>query len=103
MSGLMGGGSSSQSSQRFAIPPGGAVVAGTASSLPTEMPDTASRAAEEAANRIIEAEQQRSERDRIAAIQRQLGAETTSRSRGYGIRSLFGALGTGRRSYLGAG
>lgn len=55
------------------------------------------------ADKLIEAEQKRTERQRIEQIQRQLTLETSSRGRGYGLRSLFGSLGSGRSSLLGAG
>ncbi|MCA1831217.1 MAG: hypothetical protein LC750_00455 [Actinobacteria bacterium] len=102
MSGILGGGSSSQTTSRLSIPIDNG-LAGTGSAPKPVTTATAASAAEEAANRIIEAEQQRSERQRIAAIQQQLGAQTQSRARGYGIRSLFGGLGSGRRSQLGVG
>lgn len=58
---------------------------------------------ESKADQLIATEQQRSERQRIEAIQRQLRLETASRNRGFGLRSLFGALGSGRSSVLGSG
>ena len=96
MSGLLG----DDNKSRLQTAPSGGGFEGSA---PAPTTRTAASAAEEAANRILDAEQQRSERDRIAAIQRQLSQETAFRARGYGIRSLLGSLGSGRRSVLGAG
>jgi hypothetical protein len=56
-----------------------------------------------AADKLVNAEQQRTERSRLEAIQNQLRLETASSSRGYGLRSLFGALGSARSSLLGSG
>jgi hypothetical protein len=56
-----------------------------------------------AADKLVEAEQQRTEAQRIDSIQRQLRLETASNSRGYGLRSLFGSLGPQRNSLLGSG
>jgi hypothetical protein len=69
---------------------------------PAATPAIAKSAAEEETDRIIAAEQGRTERDRIQTIQRQLAQETLFRSRGFGLRSLL-SLGGGRRSTLGAG
>jgi hypothetical protein len=55
------------------------------------------------ADELAAAENERSERGRIDSIQRQLRQETTSRSRGFGLSSLFGALSSGRKSLLGSG
>lgn len=60
-------------------------------------------AAQARADELAARESERSERSRMDAIQRQLRQETTARSRGFGLSSLFGALGTGRRSLLGSG
>lgn len=76
------------------LPPGAA----TPSAAPSPVSPLESRA-----DALANAEQERSERGRVDAIQRQLRLETTSRSRGYGLRSLFGALGAGRSSLLGSG
>lgn len=58
---------------------------------------------ESRADALVAAEQQRSERQRVEGIQRQLRLETMQRTRGFGLRSLLGTLGGGRSSLLGAG
>lgn len=58
-------------------------------------------AAVQRAQALADTEQQRSERDRIAQIQRQLAQETFGRTRGYGLASLFGS--SRSSSYLGSG
>lgn len=55
------------------------------------------------ADALAAAENERSERSRVDSIQRQLRSETTARSRGFGLSSLFGALGSARKSLLGSG
>jgi hypothetical protein len=70
---------------------------------PPDLPGPSPSPTESRADKLVASEQQRSERQRIDAIQRQLRLETSSRSRGYGLRSLIGALGQGRSSLLGAG
>lgn len=111
MSGLLGG-SSQQTAQRFPVPttepgpaPAGSVgTPGTGNYIaPAATTATAPSAAEEAANAIINRETQRTERERISSIQQQLAADTIFRGRGYGLRSLLGSLGGGRRSQLGSG
>jgi hypothetical protein len=55
---------------------------------------------------LREAELVRSEADRIAALQDQLGTETRIRNRSFGLRSLLGPLAGGNRfvrSLLGTG
>jgi hypothetical protein len=60
-------------------------------------------AAESRATQLADLESQRSERQRVETIQRQLRLETSSRNRGYGLRALIGSLGSGRSSLLGSG
>jgi hypothetical protein len=61
-------------------------------------------ATQQRADFLAQQEQDRSERDRISTIQKQLQLETLSRGRGYGIRSLFSGLtGGSRTSLLGSG
>lgn len=59
--------------------------------------------AQDKAAALADAEQRRTARDRLAAIQRQLLLETTSLNRGYGLRSLIGSFGSSRNSLLGSG
>lgn len=60
-------------------------------------------AGDSAATKLVDAEQQRTEAQRIDSIQRQLRLDTAAGTRGYGLRSLFGSLGTQRNSLLGSG
>lgn len=62
-------------------------------------------ATQQRADALAARESERSERDRIETIQKQLRLETTQRSRGFGIRSLFSGLSgsSGRTSLLGSG
>jgi hypothetical protein len=57
---------------------------------------------ESKADQLVSLEQQRADRQRKDATQRQLLLETAARRPGYGIRSLFGSLGP-RSSLLGSG
>jgi hypothetical protein len=64
---------------------------------------TAPSAAQQRADQLAATERERSERDRVSTIQDQLRLETSSRSRGYGLTSLFSSLSSSRRSLLGSG
>lgn len=60
--------------------------------------------AESKADQLVALEQQRADKERRDSIRRQLLLETTARRPGgFGIRSLFGALGGSRSSLLGSG
>jgi hypothetical protein len=79
----------------------GTTRGGTTTTTPVATPPAP--AAPSAAEKLVDAEQQRTEAQRIDSIQRQLRLETASNSRGYGLRSLFGSLGPQRNSLLGSG
>jgi hypothetical protein len=65
--------------------------------------DDALNKAQAHAQQLADLEEQRSNRARISAIQKQLLLETATAGRGYGLKSLFGSLGAPRNSVLGSG
>lgn len=90
-----------EDARKTPAPAAAPVAAGPALAPPTFTP-TAPSATESKAAAIARNEEERTERQRVEQIQRQLRLETLQRSRGFGLRSLFGPLG-GRSGFLGSG